>query len=93
MALLASLAVAWCGSIGFIGLMAPHLARQIAGADLRRLGPTAMMTGALLLLVADTLARTLAIPAEIPVGVFSALIGAPWFLLLLRTTVQRMGSA
>ena len=92
-ALLASLAVAWCGSIGFIGLMAPHLARQIAGADLRRLWPTAMMTGALLLLVADTLARTLAIPAEIPVGVFSALIGAPWFLLLLRTTVQRMGSA
>ena len=52
-----------------------------------------MMTGALLLLVADTLARTLAVPAEIPVGVFSALIGAPWFLLLLRTTVRRMGSA
>ncbi len=92
-ALLASLSVAWCGSIGFIGLMAPHLARQLVGADLRRMLPTAMMSGALLLLIADTLARTLAVPAEIPVGVFSALIGAPWFLVLLRGTVRRMGSA
>lgn len=92
-ALLASLAVAWCGSIGFIGLMAPHLARQLVGADLRRMLPTAMMSGALLLLMADTLARTLAVPAEIPVGVFSALIGAPWFLVLLRGAVRRMGSA
>lgn len=92
-ALLASLSVAWCGSIGFIGLMAPHLARQLVGADLRRMLPTAMMSGALLLLIADTLARTLAVPAEIPVGVFSALIGAPWFLVLLRSAVRRMGSA
>lgn len=92
-ALLASLSVAWCGSIGFIGLMAPHLARQLVGADLRRMLPTAMMSGALLLLIADTLARTLAVPAEIPVGVFSALIGAPWFLVLLRSSVRRMGSA
>lgn len=92
-ALLAALAVAWCGTIGFIGLMAPHLARQLVGADLRRVVPNAMLSGALLLLVADTLARTLAVPAEIPVGVFSALIGAPWFLVLLRGTVRRMGSA
>lgn len=92
-ALLSALAVAWCGNIAFIGLMAPHLARQLVGADLRRAVPTAMLTGALLLLVADTLARTLAVPAEIPVGVFSALIGAPWFLALLRGTLRRMGSA
>ncbi|SEK55654.1 iron complex transport system permease protein [Roseateles sp. YR242] len=92
-ALLAALAVAWCGSIGFIGLMAPHLARQLVGADLRRVLPNAMLAGALLLLVADTLARTLAVPAEIPVGIFSALIGAPWFLVLLRGAVRRMGSA
>ena len=52
-----------------------------------------MLAGALLLVVADTLARTLAVPAEIPVGVFSALIGAPWFLVLLRGAVRRMGSA
>ncbi len=92
-ALLSALAVAWCGSIGFIGLMAPHLARQWVGADQRRLMPVAMLVGALLLVLADTLARTLAAPAEIPVGIFSALIGAPWFLLLLRSAVQRMGSA
>ncbi|MBY0234134.1 MAG: iron chelate uptake ABC transporter family permease subunit, partial [Burkholderiaceae bacterium] len=54
--------------------------------------PIAMLAGALLLMLADTLARTLAIPAEIPVGVFSALIGAPWFLFMLRKSVQRMGS-
>lgn len=92
-ALLSALAVAWCGSIGFIGLMAPHLARQLVGADLRQVVPTAMLAGALLLLIADTLARTLAVPAEIPVGVFSALIGAPWFLVMLRGAVRRMGSA
>lgn len=92
-ALLSALAVAWCGNIGFIGLMAPHLARQLVGADQRHVLPNAMLAGALLLIVADTFARTLAVPAEIPVGVFSALIGAPWFLFLLRGAVRRMGSA
>lgn len=92
-ALLSALAVAWCGSISFIGLMAPHLARQLVGSDQRHVLPSAMLCGALLLVVADTFARTLAVPAEIPVGVFSALIGAPWFLFLLRGAVRRMGSA
>lgn len=92
-ALLSALAVAWCGNIGFIGLMAPHLARQLVGADQRQVLPNAMLAGALLLVVADSFARTLAVPAEIPVGVFSALIGAPWFLILLRGAVRRMGSA
>lgn len=92
-ALLSALAVAWCGSIGFIGLMAPHLARQLVGADQRRLIPVAMVSGALLLMIADTLARTVASPAEVPVGVFSALIGAPWFLYLLRGAMRRTGSA
>jgi iron complex transport system permease protein len=92
-ALLSALAVAWCGSIGFIGLMAPHLARQWVGADQRQVLPSAMLAGALLLVVADTLARIVAVPAEIPVGIFSALIGAPWFLFLLRGAVRRMGSA
>lgn len=92
-ALLSALAVAWCGNIGFIGLMAPHLARQFVGADQRRLIPVAMVSGALLLLIADTLGRTVASPAEVPVGVFSALIGAPWFLWLLRGAMRRTGSA
>lgn len=91
-ALLCALAVAWSGSIGFIGLIAPHLARQLVGADQRRLLPSAMLCGSLLLVAADTLARSLAVPAEIPVGIFSALIGAPWFLFLLRGALRRMGT-
>ena len=83
-AVLCALAVAWCGLIGFIGLMAPHLVRGIAQGDQRRVLPLAMGVGALLLLVADTVARTVAIPAEVPVGIFTALIGAPMFLLMLR---------
>lgn len=83
-ALLCALAVAWCGVIGFIGLMAPHLVRWVAGPDQRRVLPLSMLAGALLLGVADTLARTVVLPAEIPVGIFTALIGAPVFLLMLR---------
>jgi iron complex transport system permease protein len=90
-ALLAALAVAWCGIVGFIGLIAPHLVRGVAGADQRRLLPLSMAAGALLMLVADTVARTVAIPAEIPVGIFTALIGGPGFLFLLRSVVRRQG--
>ncbi len=90
-ALLSAVAVAWCGLIGFIGLMAPHLVRGAAGADQRRVLPLAMLAGALLLLVADTVARTVAIPAEIPVGIFTALIGGPGFLLLLRGVARQQG--
>lgn len=90
-ALLAALAVAWCGLIGFIGLIAPHLVRSVVGADQRRVLPLSLVTGALLLLLADTVARTVAIPAEIPVGIFTALIGGPWFLLLLRGMARRQG--
>ena len=82
-ALLSGFAVAWCGMIGFIGLVAPHMVRLLVGPDQRRLAPLAMLVGAILLLLADTAARTLAIPAEIPVGIFTALLGAPFFLVLL----------
>ena len=92
-AVLSALAVAWCGLIGFIGLMAPHLVRGLAGADQRRVLPLAMGAGALLLVLADTLARTVAVPAEIPVGIFTALIGAPAFLLLLRDVARQQGGA
>ena len=90
-ALLCGLAVAWCGLIGFIGLMAPHLVRGAAGNDQRRVLPLAAAAGAVLLLLADTAARTVAIPAEVPVGIFTALIGAPMFLLLLRGLARRQG--
>ena len=90
-ALLCGLAVAWCGLIGFIGLMAPHLVRGASGADQRRVLPLAAAAGAVLLLLADTAARTVAIPAEVPVGIFTALIGAPMFLALLRGMARRNG--
>jgi iron complex transport system permease protein len=92
-ALLCAMAVAWCGLIGFIGLMAPHMVRVWAGPDQRRVLPLSMLAGALLLLVADTVARTVAIPAEVPVGIFTALIGAPAFLFMLRGVVRAQGGA
>ena len=90
-AVLCALAVAWCGLIGFIGLMAPHLVRGLTRGDQRRVLPLAMGSGALLLVVADTVARTVAIPAEIPVGIFTALIGAPLFLWMLRGLGRQQG--
>jgi iron complex transport system permease protein len=88
-ALLSALAVAWCGLIGFIGLMAPHLVRGAAGSDQRLVLPLAALAGAMLLLVADTLARVVAAPAEVPVGILTALIGAPAFLMLLRGVARQ----
>ena len=82
-AFLSACAVAWCGMIGFISLIAPHMARAIVGSDHRQVLPLSMLFGGLLLLLADTLARTVAIPAEIPVGIFTALLGSPFFLSLL----------
>lgn len=82
-AFLCGFAVAWCGIIGFIGLVAPHIVRLVIGPDQRRLAPLSMLVGAIILLVADTVARTIAVPAEIPVGIFTALLGAPFFLVLL----------
>jgi iron complex transport system permease protein len=79
-----ALAVTTAGAVGFIGLIAPHLARLLTGADLRRLLPCATLLGGLLLLFADTLSRTLIAPQQLPVGVLTALIGVPAFLFLLR---------
>ncbi len=91
-ALCTGFAVAWCGIVGFVGLVAPHLVRLMIGSDQRTLLPLSMLMGALLLLFADSLARTLAIPAEIPVGIFTALLGAPFFLLLLRHARNKFSS-
>lgn len=83
-ATLTSVAVSVSGVIGFIGLIVPHVLRLIAGADHRRLVLPTAVGGALLLVLADTCARTLASPAEIPVGIFTAVTGAPVFLWLLQ---------
>lgn len=81
LAVAASVAVA--GMIGFIGLLAPHLVRLIAGPGHRLLLPASALVGALLLLLADTAARQVAAPLELPVGALTALIGGPFFLWLL----------
>jgi iron complex transport system permease protein len=77
-------AVSAGGIIGFVGLVAPHLARQIFGAGHTRLMPAAMLAGALLLLFADGLARGLLSPLELPVGVLTALLGGPFFFAIFR---------
>lgn len=82
-ALLVAAAVAVSGVIGFIGLVMPHLMRYCLGGDHRWLLPSSLLSGAILLLLADTLARTLVAPAEMPVGLLTSLIGGPWFLWLI----------
>jgi iron complex transport system permease protein len=77
-------AVSFSGLIGFIGLMVPHIMRLLVGPDHRRLLPASALFGALLLLIADTIARTAMAPAEIPVGIITAASGGPFFLYLLR---------
>lgn len=81
--LMVGAAVAATGIIAFVGLVVPHLARLITGADHRHAVPAAALLGAALLLGADLLARTVLLPAELPVGVVTALLGAPCFLWLL----------
>ncbi|HEE0060704.1 TPA: iron chelate uptake ABC transporter family permease subunit, partial [Citrobacter braakii] len=82
-ALLVAAAVAVSGVIGFIGLVIPHLMRMWLGSDHRAVIPGSVLAGAFLLLIADTLARTVVAPAEMPVGLLTSLLGAPWFLWLI----------
>jgi iron complex transport system permease protein len=82
-ALLTAAVVSVCGMIGFLGLVVPHLARLLAGPDMRRSLPVSALLGATLLTLGDCAARTLWAPVEIPVGVLTALLGAPFFLFLL----------
>lgn len=76
-------AVALTGVIGFVGLVVPHLVRLLLGPDHRALLPLSAVLGAALLLVADLLARTLALPAELPIGILTSCVGGPFFLWLL----------
>ncbi|MFA7279501.1 MAG: iron ABC transporter permease [Sterolibacterium sp.] len=87
--LLTAVAVNLAGSIGFIGLIVPHLVRLAAGNDLRLLLPAAVLAGGTLLVVADTLARVVVAPQQLPVGVLTALLGVPVFLYLLSRQPQR----
>ena len=82
-------AVTQAGSIGFIGLIVPHLVRLAVGNDQRLLLPASVLAGGSLLVIADTLARTVIAPQQLPVGVLTALIGVPVFLFLLTRDSQR----
>ncbi|MFG2221905.1 FecCD family ABC transporter permease [Streptomyces sp. NPDC048644] len=90
-ALLTAAAVAVAGVITFVGLLVPHLLRMAAGPGHRFLIPGSALGGALVLVVADLAARTLAQPAELPLGVLTALFGSPFFFWLLRRTRRRQG--
>jgi iron complex transport system permease protein len=80
--------VANSGVIGFVGLIIPHLVRILTGSDNRTLIPISIITGAIFLMISDTLARNLLPPAELPVGSITALFGVPYFLFLLFKSRQ-----
>ncbi|MBO3100987.1 iron ABC transporter permease [Cellulomonas fengjieae] len=85
-ALLTAAAVSAIGVVGFVGLVAPHLARSLVGSSHTRVIPVAALLGALLVSVADTLGRSVIAPAQIPAGLLTAMIGAPYFIYLLWRT-------
>lgn len=88
--LLTSAAVAFSGTIGFVGLIIPHIMRLIVGPDHRFLLPATAVAGSIFLVWADMAARTVLSPAELPVGIITAFFGAPFFLYLLKTKGSRL---
>ncbi len=89
--LLTASTVAVAGGIGFVGLMVPHAARFAVGPDHRRVLPVSVLGGAIFLVIVDLLCRTADRPNELPVGVFTAAVGAPFFLVLLRRAGRGLG--
>ncbi len=89
--LLTATAVSVAGGIGFVGLMVPHAARFVVGPDHRRLLPVSMLAGATFMVLVDLLSRVVDRPNELPVGIFTALLGAPFFLLLMRRSARANG--
>lgn len=83
-------AVSVSGVIGFVGLVVPHLVRLMIGPDHRSLMPASALLGAILLVLADSVSRTVMAPAEVPIGIVTALLGAPFFISLLLQQRQRM---
>jgi iron complex transport system permease protein len=85
---LTGLAVSVSGAIGYVGLLVPHVMRMMFGTDYRLLIPTSAIGGAILIVLADTLSRTIVAPTELPVGAMTALAGAPVFIYLMRRRVR-----
>ena len=90
-ALIVSVIVSMSGIIGFVGLIVPHLIRLIFGPDHRLLLPASALSGAILLVLGDVIARTLISPAEIPIGIITAVLGGPFFMALLIRYKRRQG--
>ena len=88
--LIAALAVSVSGIIGFVGLITPHILRLIVGPDHKILYPTSAVAGGIVMLVSDTLARTVLMPREIPVGIITSIVGVPFFLYLLVKTKKQV---
>ncbi len=88
--ILAGLSVSVVGAVSFVGLIVPHLTRKIVGYDYRFIIPVSAVIGAMLVVVADLLARTLNAPFEIPIGALISLIGVPFFLYLARKGGQEL---
>lgn len=89
--LLTAVAVTTAGTIGFVGLLVPHMVRLVAGSDHRIVLPASAMLGGTLLVLADTAARTLVAPRQLPVGALTALLGVPVFIYLMRRRTTRAG--
>ncbi len=85
-------AVSICGVVGFVGIVVPHLLRIVIGPGHRMLLPASVCLGAILLILADTIARVLAAPAEVPIGILTAALGAPFFLFILLRQRGLIGS-
>ncbi|OMF38050.1 iron ABC transporter permease [Paenibacillus sp. FSL H8-0548] len=82
---LAGSAVSVAGGVGFIGLVAPHMARKLVGSNFRNVLPASALLGGIIVMLADLVGRTILLPLDIPVGVFTSAIGAPFFIYLLFT--------
>ncbi|MEE4691674.1 iron ABC transporter permease [Pseudomonas alliivorans] len=82
--LMTGVLVALCGSIGFVGLMVPHIARRLVGSEHRRLLPVATLLGALLMIWVDVVSRTLIAPEDLPIGISTALLGGLFFIFMMR---------
>jgi iron complex transport system permease protein len=89
-ALMTGAVVSFSGMIGFIGMIVPHAVRLVLGADHRLLLPASALVGGMFLMAADTVARTLFVPSEVPVGVITALAGGPFFVYLLVWRKDRL---
>jgi iron complex transport system permease protein len=89
--LVTAAAVSVSGVIGFVGLVVPHVVRLLVGPDHRILIPVSLLGGAIFMVWTDTVARTIILPAELPVGIITAMIGAPFFIYLIISRRRKMG--